>query len=105
MMERYMSLQSVEIIKIDYQNSESVGSTLRALRPIYVTSLWRILQNDLGLHPYTIKLRQELKPLDHQQRRMFVNWAEQQLENASDFYRKIIFSDEALFWLNGFVNI
>ena len=35
---------------------------------------------------------------------MFVNWPEQQLENDSDFYRKIIFSDEAHFWLNGFVN-
>ena len=171
MMERYTSQQRVEIIKIYYRNSESVASTLRALRPIYgrnnrpsrstierlvekfestgtvqnvpvpvrqrsarsveniaaaeasveespnvsltrrsqalgisVTSLWRILRNDLGLHPYKIKLTQELKPLDHQKRRMFVNWAEQQLENDSDFYRKIIFSDEAHFWLNGFVN-
>ena len=33
---------------------------------------------------------------------MFVNWAEQQFKNDSDFYRKIIFSDH--FWLNGFVN-
>ena len=33
---------------------------------------------------------------------MCVNWAGQQLENDSDFYRK--FSDEAHFWLNGFVN-
>ena len=37
-------------------------------------------------------------------RRMFVNWAEQQLENDLDFYRKIIFSDESYFWQNGFVN-
>ena len=35
---------------------------------------------------------------------MFVNWAEQQLEKDSGFYRKIIFSAEAHFWLNGFVN-
>ena len=33
---------------------------------------------------------------------MFV--AEQQLESDSDFYRKITFSDEAHFLLNGFVN-
>ena len=33
-----------------------------------------------------------------------MNWAEQQLENDSDFDRKFIFSDEAHFWLNGFVN-
>ena len=65
---------------------------------ICVTSLWRILRNDLGLNSYKIKLTQELKSLDHQKRLMFVNWAEQQLENESDFYRKIIFSDEAHFW-------
>ena len=28
---------------------------------ICVTSLWRILRNDLGLNPYKIKLTQELK--------------------------------------------
>ena len=71
---------------------------------ISVTSLWRILRNILGLHPYKIKLTQELKLLDHQKRRIFVNWGEQQLDNDLDFYRKIIFSDEAHFWLNSFVN-
>ena len=35
---------------------------------------------------------------------MFVNLAEQHLENDSEFYRKIIFSDETHFWLKGFVN-
>ena len=123
MMERYARQQRVEIIQIYHRNSESVASTLRALRPIYgrnvrlveklestgtvqnvpvavrqrsarsieniaaaeasvaespnasltapfqalgisVTSLWRILRNDLGLHPYKIKLMQELKPFD-----------------------------------------
>ena len=66
-------------------------------------SLWRILRNDHGLHTYKIKLTQELKPHDHQKRRMFVNWAEQELKNDSDFYLKIIFGDKAPFWLNGFV--
>ena len=36
--------------------------------------------------------------------RSVVNWAEQQLETDSDFYRKIILRNEAHFWLNGFVN-
>ena len=34
-MEGYTSQQRVEIIKIYYRNSESVASTLKALRPIY----------------------------------------------------------------------
>ena len=68
------------------------------------TTLWRILRRDLGLHPYKIKLTQELKPLDHLKRRTFSAWALQQIEHDDEFHRKIIFSDEAHFWLNGFVN-
>ena len=49
-------------------------------------------------------MTQELKSLDHQKRRMFVNWAQKQLENDSDFYRKIVCRDEAHFWLHGIVN-
>lgn len=68
------------------------------------TTLWRILHKDLGLHPYKIKLTQELKPLDHMKRRTFSNWALDMMEENEEFHRKIIFSDEAHFWLNGFVN-
>lgn len=68
------------------------------------TSLWRILHEDLGLYPYKIKLTQELKPNDHLLRRNFSKWALEKLENATDFYQKVVFSDEAHFWLNGFVN-
>jgi len=39
------------------------------------TTLWKILYKDLGLHPYRIKLTQELKPLDHLKRRNFRDWA------------------------------
>ena len=35
MMERYTSQQRVEIIQVYSRNSESLASTLRALRPIY----------------------------------------------------------------------
>lgn len=68
------------------------------------TTTWRILRKDLGLHPYKIQLVQELKPLDHHKRRLFADFALEQLENDEHFYRKILFSDEAHFWLNGYVN-
>ena len=32
------------------------------------------------------------------------NWALAKLQENEEFHRKIIFSDEAHFWLNGFVN-
>lgn len=68
------------------------------------TSTWRILRKDLGLHPYKIQLTQELKPQDHGSRRTFADWVLEQLETDPHFGEKIIFSDEAHFWLNGYVN-
>ncbi|CAB3225785.1 unnamed protein product [Arctia plantaginis] len=38
------------------------------------TSLHRILHKDLGLKAYKVQLTQELKPADHQQRRVFADW-------------------------------
>ena len=68
------------------------------------TSTWGILRKDLGLFPYKVQLTQELKPNDHLHRRQFADWAREQLEIDSDFGKKIIFTDEAHFWLNDFVN-
>lgn len=65
---------------------------------------WRILKLDLGLHPYKMALAQELKPNDHRVRREFADWALEMMKADNDFHRKIIFSDEAHFWMNGFVN-
>ena len=49
-------------------------------------------------------MTQELKPNDHSLRRIFADWALKQLEVDANFGKKIIFSDEAHFWMNGFVN-
>ncbi|GFY47670.1 putative DD41D transposase [Trichonephila inaurata madagascariensis] len=68
------------------------------------TTLWRNLRKDLTLHPYKIRLTQELKPMDHSKGRTFSDWALEKMRQDDQFHRKIIFSDEAHFWLNGFVN-
>lgn len=68
------------------------------------TTTWRILRKDLGLHPYKIVLTQELKPLDHQKRREFANLVLEHLEIEPNFFKNIIFSDEAHFHLDGTVN-
>ncbi|GFU52449.1 hypothetical protein TNCV_2546081 [Trichonephila clavipes] len=41
---------------------------------------------------------------DHQARRRFVEWAQNQMAVVPDFHKRILFSDEAHFWLNGYVN-
>ncbi|GFY08740.1 histone-lysine N-methyltransferase SETMAR [Trichonephila clavipes] len=41
---------------------------------------------------------------DHQARRRFVEWAQNEIAIVPDFHKRILFSDEAHFWLNGYVN-
>ncbi|GFY25441.1 uncharacterized protein TNCV_2485611 [Trichonephila clavipes] len=41
---------------------------------------------------------------DHQARRRFVEWAQNDIAVVPDFHKRIFFSDEAHFWLNGYVN-
>ncbi|GFX88431.1 uncharacterized protein TNCV_2278991 [Trichonephila clavipes] len=40
----------------------------------------------------------------HQARRRLVEWAQNEIAVAPDFHKRILFSDEAHFWLNGYVN-
>lgn len=64
------------------------------------TTTWRIFHKNLGLYPYNVQLTQELKPNDF----AFADWALEQLEVDPNFGRKIMFTDEAHFWLSGFIN-
>ncbi|GFS93203.1 DUF4817 domain-containing protein [Trichonephila clavipes] len=41
---------------------------------------------------------------DHQARRRFVEWGQNEIAIVPDFHTRILFSDEAHFWLNGYVN-
>ncbi|GFX78757.1 hypothetical protein TNCV_1918901 [Trichonephila clavipes] len=41
---------------------------------------------------------------DHQARRRFVEWAQNEIAVGPNFHKRILFSDEAHFWLNGYVN-
>ncbi|GFT69605.1 uncharacterized protein TNCV_1298261 [Trichonephila clavipes] len=41
---------------------------------------------------------------DHHARRRIVEWAQNEIAVVPDFHKRILFSDEAHFWLNGYVN-
>ncbi|GFV34397.1 hypothetical protein TNCV_1776861 [Trichonephila clavipes] len=41
---------------------------------------------------------------DHPARRRFVEWAQNEMAFVPDFHKRILFSEEAHFWLNGYVN-
>ncbi|GFS58968.1 hypothetical protein TNCV_68921 [Trichonephila clavipes] len=46
----------------------------------------------------------EINQNDHQARRRFVEWAQNEIAVVPDFHKRILFSDEEHFWLNGYVN-
>ncbi|GFV34231.1 uncharacterized protein TNCV_1154061, partial [Trichonephila clavipes] len=46
----------------------------------------------------------EIHQNDLQARRRFVEWAQNEIAIVPDFHKRILFSDEAHFWLNGYVS-
>ena len=87
---------AVSPMKSVRRRSQQLGLTRSSLR--------RILRYDLHFYPYKIQLTQQLKVTDHQKRRQFVDWVLRRRQEDARFANKIIFSDEAHFHLNGFVN-
>ncbi|GFX47189.1 transposable element Tc3 transposase [Trichonephila clavipes] len=88
---------------IEVDPNESIRHRAQEL-DLCPSTLWKNLRKDLGLRAYKIQLVQELKPNDHQARRRFVEWAENEIAVVPDFHKRILFSDETHFWLNGYVN-
>jgi len=82
---------------------ESIRRRSQQLGLSYATT-WRILRKDLCLKAYKIQFVQELKPADLPNRHRFSVWALEKLEKDPLFSSKILFSDEAHFWLSGYVN-
>ncbi|GFW57377.1 transposable element Tc1 transposase [Trichonephila clavipes] len=60
-----------------------------------IENLWHKLDVEFGL---------AIHQNDHQARRRFVEWAQNEIAVVPDFHKRILFSDEAHFWLNGYVN-
>lgn len=85
-----------ESIKDDSNQSIRRRSQQLGLCP---STLWKILRKDLGLKAFKIQFVQELKPNDHRMRCQFGEWAEAQIDIDFEFPFKILFSDEADFWL------
>lgn len=58
----------------------------------------------LKLYPYRIQLHHALQPTDHALRVSFCEWIREKVSVDEDFLSNVYFSDEAHFWLNGYVN-
>ena len=64
----------------------------------------KFLGKHLVVKPFKVQLVQKLKPNDLPQHRIFGEWALGKLGEDSLLYRKIVFSNEAYFRLNVYVN-
>lgn len=71
---------------------------------ISTTSIFKIMHCDLNLFPYKIQLTQVLQPSDHLERRKFADFVLERTQEDPDFVKKILFSDESHFHLQGYVN-
>ncbi|GFS88538.1 uncharacterized protein TNCV_1461661 [Trichonephila clavipes] len=84
-----------------------------ALRPVAVPFI-RALRNPWIMHDHGDRFNRcqviysqfglTIHQNDHQARRRFVEWAQNEIAVVPDFHKRILFSDEAHFWLNGYVN-
>ena len=97
------SLENIAVVRqsVDMSLGKSIRHRSQQLA-IPRSTMQRILKKDL--HAYKLQLTQELKPTDHLKRREFVNWMLGNQKVDGNFSKKIIFSDEAQFQLNGYVN-
>ncbi|GFX33566.1 uncharacterized protein TNCV_1932331 [Trichonephila clavipes] len=106
--QRRRTVRTEEVIatverSIEEDPNESIRHRAQEL-DLCPSTLWKILRKDLGLRAYKIQIVQELKPNVHQASRRFFEWAQNEMAVVPDFHKRILFSDEAHFWLNAYVN-
>ncbi|GFX32815.1 histone-lysine N-methyltransferase SETMAR [Trichonephila clavipes] len=75
--------------------SDDIGQRYRSLSWHYSLNSCQVIYSQFGL---------AIHQNDHQARRRFVEWAQNEIAVVPDFHKRILFSDEAHFWLNGYVN-
>ncbi|GFU55089.1 putative DD41D transposase [Trichonephila clavipes] len=70
-----------------------------------LSAIGRPVHNERAIRPETDKGLRNLSssPRLYLQE-LFVEWAQNEIAVVPDFHKRILFSDEAHFWLNGYVN-
>ncbi|GFU19841.1 uncharacterized protein TNCV_4283681 [Trichonephila clavipes] len=80
------------------------GDTVQTNMPSYTISP-RVKKIDtVSCHVIYSQFGLAIHQNDPQARRRLVEWAQNEIAVVPDFHKRILFSDEAHFWLNGYVN-
>ncbi|GFY25634.1 hypothetical protein TNCV_2487541 [Trichonephila clavipes] len=87
----------VELEDMDKRNVLEILEMFRTLQVVVNVCCCPSCQ---GIYSFGLAIHQN----DHQARRRFVEWAQNEIAVVPDFHKRILFSDEAHFWLNGYVN-
>ncbi|GFT75005.1 hypothetical protein TNCV_1638811 [Trichonephila clavipes] len=77
--------ETVSLQKFKLALLSKMATDLTAVKR-FIRLVWQFIQND------------------HQARRRFVEWAQNEIAVVPYFHKRILFSDEAHFWLNGYIN-
>ncbi|GFT86388.1 hypothetical protein TNCV_3258971 [Trichonephila clavipes] len=87
------------------RRSKNIGELMN-LKPTYVLTFvrWRFKHSRGTCQVIYSQFGLAIHQNDHQARRRFVEWAQNEIAVVPDFHKRILFSDEAHFWLNGYVN-
>ncbi|GFU65183.1 hypothetical protein TNCV_4056531 [Trichonephila clavipes] len=98
---------------IDYEDGQEEPDYLKEDKNMQGSPTFQ--QNGKAFSSITYKLRKNCQVIysqfglaihqnDHQARRRFVEWAHNEIAVVPNFHKRILFSDESHFWLNGYVN-
>lgn len=91
------------VLRIVQDNPRVSVRSIARMNDISFSVVWRILREQL-LHPFHIQRVQALNPNDYGPRREFCQWLLQKLRRFPDFSSHILFTDEASFSKDGYVN-
>ncbi|GFV80465.1 uncharacterized protein TNCV_2149991 [Trichonephila clavipes] len=81
-------------------SSQSLGETLNVSQMLLLFLIGFRYSCQVIYSQFCLAIHQN----DHQARRRFVEWVQNEIAVVPDFHKRIFFSDEAHFWLNGYVN-
>ncbi|GFT45865.1 uncharacterized protein TNCV_2250121 [Trichonephila clavipes] len=73
----------------------TISASRKSVIPVEIKSNCQVIYSQFGL---------AIHQNDPQARRRFVEWAKNEFAVVPHFHKRLLFSDEAHFWLNGYVN-
>lgn len=97
--------ENMELLRESIETNPSLSiRDLERDHSIPRSTVHRILRKDLGIFPYKIQVAQRLQEYDIERRLEFANTMCEMIDREHFDVNKIIFSDEAHFYLDGYVN-